>query len=637
MHTVKRNVQSRLAGIVIAGVVSGAVVAPAPAVERIVTIGDSWAYLIVDYGSLQLMLDTFFPGQGYTVANESFGGGTAAQHAAALADITAKINAHPNADFVYLSSGGNDFLAGMALGGWYLGMPGESAFFDTVGGYVQIVVDHILSLRPDLQIIIGGYDYVNVWDFDLSNGGQAQLLRANYALGLNGTGYIFAVPTFEIGQQQSFNAAMRGLEQRKIDIAGASRRVHYVNNLGINDAVHGYSGYFGTWPAGTVYPDLPVTPSQLGSGGTDPIHLNTDGYNILALQAYNSFFNTAFQSGVLSLSTGTISFGNVRIGTSANGSVTASNSGPNFTKVKNLTWPPAGGEFSGGGGSVNPLFKDPTLGSDTAGKTYTYAPGNRGLDSQGLTVTSDSGNPGLTLTGTGVGPEFDSSAASLNFGDVASGSNPSLDLDITNDTPDPDLDSATDLTLLSAQITGPDAGLFELYGFAPGTMLAKDQVADLSVSFDASGAPGAKSATLTFQTDQGAAFGQAGQSFDIPLSGTVVQLHSLTIEYVNPQLGQVEFDPPPDDANAPQYAAGTTVTLTAVPNEGRSFGQWKIYDPNFPGDANHAAIDSNASIQLLMDADRQVTAVFKCASGAEALLPLLVLALGVRQLCRRGL
>ncbi len=629
MHAEPQGVSGWRIGFVVIVVLSGVCIAPTSAAERVVTIGDSWAYLIADYGSLQLMLDTFFPGQGYTAVNESFGGGTAGQMTSWLGDITAKINAHPSADFVYLSAGGNDFLLGQVGGGWYLDMSGEQAFFDTVRGYVQTVVNHILSIRPDIQIVIGGYDYVNMWDFDLSNGGEAQVFRYNYNLGFGGSGYIFIPPTFEIAQQQSVNAAFRSLESRKEDIADASRRVHYVENLGINNYVYGYDGYFGTWPAGAIWPDLPVTPDRLGSGGTDPIHLDDDGYDLVALQCYNHFFITALQSATLSLSTGTIDFGNVRIGTSGNGSVTASNAGPNFTKVKNLTWPVASGEFSGGGGTVNPLFKDPTLGSDTAGKTYTYAPGDNGPDSQGLTITSDSGSPGLTLTGTGVGPMFDSSAASLDFGEVGSGASPSLGLDITNDTSDPDLGNLTDLTLVSAVITGPDAGLFQLNGFTPGTVLSKGEVANLSVQFNASGPPGAKSATLTFNTDQGAAFGGSGDSFDVPLTGTVVQLYALDLAIVNPAWGTVELDPAPADPNAPQYAAGTPVTLTADPIDGKGFKQWEIYDPNHPGDVNYAVIDSNLSVQIVMDEDKGIAAVFKCGSGVEPLLPIGAILAGV--------
>ena len=65
----------------------------------------------------------------------------------------------------------------------------------------------------------------------------------------------------------------------------------------------------------------------------------------------------------------------------------------------------------------------------------------------------------------------------------------------------------------------------------------------------------------------------------------------------------------------------TVVTLTAVPNEDKTFKHWEIYDPNRPGDANYAVLDTNDVLTLVMDADREVTAVFRC--GTSGALPLL--------------
>ncbi len=598
-----------------------AAVLPARAADRVITIGDSWAYLVADYGSVQLMLDTFFPGQGYTVANESFGGGTAAWMTTVLSDITAKLNAHPTADVVWLSASGNDLLAGQLAGGWYLGMSGESTFFDTVGGYVNTVVQHILNHRSDLQVVIVSYDYLNLWE----TGDAGLILAAN----LNILNYL---------QNGSLNAAFRSHETRKQSIANASRRVHHVWAYGLVNSVVGYSGAFGSLPGQgyyppDLYPDFPTRPDYMGND--DPIHMNASGYNLLALHAYNNFFNTVFQAAVLHVDTNTIGFGNVRIGTSANGSVTASNTGPNFTKVKALTFPAAGGEFSGGAQTADPLFRDPTLGSDTAGKTYGYAPTDHGSDAQALTITSDSGNAALSLAGTGVGPDLGSSASGLDFGEVESGTQPSLPLEIRNDTTDPDLGNLTGLTLVSAEITGPDAGQFDLEGFAAGTVLAKGESVNLSVEFDASGGIGAKSATLRLQTDQGTALGGSGQAFDFPLTATVAIFHDLTVVVVNDEWGKVLLDPEPADPNAPRYAAGTLVTLTADPNESKVLKYWRIYDPNHPGDANYAVTDSNNPISVLMDGDQQVSAHFTCGSDLAPLLPALVLVVGACGLSAR--
>lgn len=102
----------------------------------------------------------------------------------------------------------------------------------------------------------------------------------------------------------------------------------------------------------------------------------------------------------------------------------------------------------------------------------------------------------------------------------------------------------------------------------------------------------------------------------LSLSASTYQpTNTLTLSYVNGAFGTVQLDPEPSDPNVPAYAPNTAVTLTAMPNEGRGLRHWELYDPNHPGDANYAVIDANNPIVLVMNANREVTAVFKCGSG----------------------
>lgn len=112
------------------------------------------------------------------------------------------------------------------------------------------------------------------------------------------------------------------------------------------------------------------------------------------------------------------------------------------------------------------------------------------------------------------------------------------------------------------------------------------------------------------------------------------QFYSLIIA-CPPSQGRVECDPAPSDPKAPQYSPGTTVTLTAVPIEGKLFKHWELYDPNYPSDDNHAVTDTNNPITVLMDADRQVAVTFQCATDAAPFLPLALCAAGLVILARR--
>ncbi len=107
-------------------------------------------------------------------------------------------------------------------------------------------------------------------------------------------------------------------------------------------------------------------------------------------------------------------------------------------------------------------------------------------------------------------------------------------------------------------------------------------------------------------------------------------LQALTLTEVNDPWGTISMVPDPIDANDPshlRFLPGTWATLQATPIDGKSFRQWEVYNPNYPGDANYAVIDANTTLTLVMDGNRQVAAVFKCGGGAGQALPLLGMAL----------
>jgi hypothetical protein len=107
--------------------------------------------------------------------------------------------------------------------------------------------------------------------------------------------------------------------------------------------------------------------------------------------------------------------------------------------------------------------------------------------------------------------------------------------------------------------------------------------------------------------------------------------------------GTVNVEP-----NLPMYPQGTAVTLTAVPNSGKSFLGWTIDDPNYPTDdpRYYNPVDPNTLadplvLPLTMNSNMQVEADFKCGSGMSEVLPLLALGLAVvglvaRRAQRRG-
>ncbi len=125
--------------------------------------------------------------------------------------------------------------------------------------------------------------------------------------------------------------------------------------------------------------------------------------------------------------------------------------------------------------------------------------------------------------------------------------------------------------------------------------------------------------------------------------GAEPNYYELNLSVKNETFGEIVLDPEPpltvvpgahydpnhEPNDPPAYPDGVPVTLTAVPDSSRSFKEWQIYDPNHPGDANYVTVDSNTSITLVMNADREVTAAFTCGGGVAGVLPLAVLGIAL--------
>jgi uncharacterized repeat protein (TIGR02543 family) len=106
--------------------------------------------------------------------------------------------------------------------------------------------------------------------------------------------------------------------------------------------------------------------------------------------------------------------------------------------------------------------------------------------------------------------------------------------------------------------------------------------------------------------------------------------YALTLFVYHDNWGTVSVEP-----NLPVYPQGTTVTLTAVPNSGKSFRGWTIDDTNYPTDDPRYSnpVDPNTLpdplvLPLTMNSNMQVESDFKCGSGLSQALPLLTLMMG---------
>jgi hypothetical protein len=230
--------------------------------------------------------------------------------------------------------------------------------------------------------------------------------------------------------------------------------------------------------------------------------------------------------------------GLVRIGTSGSARISVTNVGDGNLSglgvVSNLRGnvalvPGSPPEFTGG---------TPVDLADGASQTFTYTYTPTGHGPQQATVRADflnGSDDGRNLaqildqiiTGTGVGPVFASSVApggTIGFGDIILGGAGTRTLQISNESTDGVFVNAlTGLTLVSYGFGGPDAAAFSLPLFGPGSVVGEGGVLDVEIQLDGTAPLGPKSATLTFTTNQGAAFGGNGQQFMWDLTGNVIE------------------------------------------------------------------------------------------------------------------
>ncbi len=152
-------------------------------------------------------------------------------------------------------------------------------------------------------------------------------------------------------------------------------------------------------------------------------------------------------------------------------------------------------------------------------------------------------------------------------------------------------------------------------------------------------------ATSSSSSENPAAIPDGGAFTDIEMRwGTFTNVSkNLNLTVTKSDMGSVHVCPgipDPNDTGDPndrlyRYTNGTPIVLTAQPLSGKSLKQWTIYDPNYPGDANYVAYDTNTVLYLTMDADWEVNAKFKCGSSVPPFVAMTLLALGLGLAIRR--
>ncbi len=287
-------------------------------------------------------------------------------------------------------------------------------------------------------------------------------------------------------------------------------------NLKLSQGIHQTFKILSAGTDGTG--SLTITPSQL-------LFLNEDFLWTAYVSGKDLYlqYNGPTYIPVPSFTVSNASFGNVRVGTQQTRTVTVTNtSDPGIDPISGSIGSASANGF--GSTSGDQSFSNLAINSSVS-RTYSYAPTTAGSHSTTVSVSTNIGNSTSSLTGTGVTPVFSSSVAPntlIDFGTVEAYSYNDFVLRIQNLTLD-DLGNLTNLTILSAILSGIDASYFSIIGFTPGTVLGKNGYLDLLIrATNPEWRFAYRYATLTLVTDQNAAFGASGNTYVYNLTAYMV-------------------------------------------------------------------------------------------------------------------
>ncbi len=257
-------------------------------ITRFLIVGDSWAEEQWEDGShARVFQQHGLEGVGISGELTTTSGSTAADWVMTenLERISAAFDQYPHLDTVQLTIGGNDFLDQ-----WNTGMSQKE--FDALIGFIQsdveIVSNYILSLRPDIEIIISLYDYPN---FEDTRSGLIWFFACSPLWNDLGQPSPLAVNT----------AAVAVIDAIESELIG-NPRVSHVRHLGRAQNHFGLPDH----PPGTIAPpgllDQPSPAAAMRTrfigGGLDCFHFNAQAYDVLIDNLVDGYIAERFQSGL---------------------------------------------------------------------------------------------------------------------------------------------------------------------------------------------------------------------------------------------------------------------------------------------------------------------------------------------------
>jgi hypothetical protein len=249
-------------------------------IDKIIMIGDSWSLAAWNAGSIEDNLKQFGFSEYkmYTNLDITVGGIEAEEmlDSSKLNAITDALINKPDAEIVNISLGGNDFFTR-----WHKTMSNADTdlLIDTILNFMDSVIIHIQTVRPNIDIYLPLYDYPNFEE--AINGIPFPQQHPSY-------------PTWNSMGKPNFleiNNALLRLIHKVDSMTKKYGNVYYGNAAGIMQYTYGQTTPLSVAPGGTYPPysaplpgGFPNYPSPLGSFIKyvlfyDAFHLDNAGFN----------------------------------------------------------------------------------------------------------------------------------------------------------------------------------------------------------------------------------------------------------------------------------------------------------------------------------------------------------------------
>lgn len=258
--------------------------------RKLMVIGDSWAqFLTSNHTFDHLLHDYGYPD--YYAGSTALIGSKAYQWAkpANLAAISRLLVERKDTSVIVLTIGGNDLIES-----WNTRLSAEAADreFTKIAGHVETIVRTLTLVRPNLRIVLLGYDYPNLvesLDSRLNDANRRYYKRLGQPTPLQ------------------VNTAVAALGAKFRAVAAKVDRVEYVNNFGLLQYVYGYEKH-GVAPNSVPFPgnfnenyqpfaggrtDLPSPPEAMFKlpNFTDSIHLSGESYYYVGQNAMERYID----------------------------------------------------------------------------------------------------------------------------------------------------------------------------------------------------------------------------------------------------------------------------------------------------------------------------------------------------------